>query len=118
VARDDANNDVQLTTTEGAPAYGPIKASLTKRGATGPKSGLAVDRFPKAPKGMIHYDRDFKVGSRLAKGIRHGNAVVVIHGVDYNGNGKYDFRSEGKSELNPELPAEATDPAICGVLRR
>jgi len=40
-----------------------------------------------------------------------------VHGVDYNGNGKYDF-SQGKSDLDPSLPAEATDPALCGVLRR
>ena len=38
-------------------------------------------------------------------------------GVDYNGNGMYDFASAGKSDLDPSLPAEATDPALCGVLR-
>jgi hypothetical protein len=43
--------------------------------------------------------------------------VVVIHGVDYNGNGTYDFDSAGASELDPMLPAEATDPATCGVLK-
>jgi hypothetical protein len=37
--------------------------------------------------------------------------------VDYNGNGMYDFKSAGKSDLDPNLPAEATDPATCGVLR-
>jgi hypothetical protein len=42
---------------------------------------------------------------------------LVIHGIDYNNNGKYDFAGAGKSELNPKLPAEATDPAICGVLQ-
>ena len=40
---------------------------------------------------------------------------MVIHGIDYNHNGKYDF-SAGKSDLDPSLPAEATDPAACGVL--
>ena len=78
---------------------------------------LAVNRFPTAPKGQIHYDRSMKTGSRVANGIERGNAVVVIHGVDFNGNGKYDFRSAGKSDLDPALPAEATDPAACGVLR-
>ena len=46
---DDTNGDVRLTTSEGAPAYGPVRVSLTKRGATGPASVLAVNRFPTAP---------------------------------------------------------------------
>jgi len=33
------------------------------------------------------------------------------------GLGKYDFKGAGKSELDPNLPAEATDPVACGVLR-
>ena len=41
---------------------------------------------------------------------------MVIHGVDYNGNGEYDFDGAGASELDPNLPAEATDPVACGVL--
>ena len=31
--------------------------------------------------------------------------------------GKIDFDSAGASELNPDLPAEAPDTAVCGVLR-
>lgn len=115
--RDDDNHDHRVNTVEGIPAYGPVRVSLTKRGDTSPASTLAVDRFPTAPAGKIHYDRDIKVGSTLAKKIANGKAVVVIHGIDYNGNGKYDFRGAGKSELDPALPAEATDPVTCGVLR-
>ncbi len=37
-----------------------------------------------------------------------------MHGVDHNDNGKYD--GDTKSDLDPSLPTEATDPAICGVL--
>ena len=115
--KDDDNGDFRLTTTEGAPAYGPIRVSLTKRGDTSPASGLAVDRFPTAPKGWIDYERTTKTSREVAKAIRRGEGVVVIHGVDYNGNGTYDFDSAGRSELDPSLPAEATDPAVCGVLR-
>jgi hypothetical protein len=32
-------------------------------------------------------------------------------------NGRYDFKSAGKSDLDPSLPAEVTDPALCGVNR-
>ena len=114
---DDVNGDFRLNTTEGAPAYGPIRVSFTTRGDTSPASGLAVDRLPTAPKGAIHYDRQTRTGKGVARAIRNGEAVVVIHGIDYNDNGKYDFKSAGKSELDPNLPAEATDPVACGVLR-
>jgi len=113
---DDTNADHRLTTAEGLPGYGPVRVSLTKSGDTSPASTLAVDRFPMAKRGAIHYDRSIKVGSRLARAIARGKAVVVLHGIDYNHNGTYDFDA-GKSELDPSLPAEATDPVMCGVLR-
>lgn len=116
--RDDANGDFRLTTSEGASAYGPIQVSLTTRGGTGAGSGLAVDRFPTAPRGMVRYERTTRTKPAVARAIRRGKAVVVIHGVDYNANGEYDFDSAGASELTSSLPAEATDPALCGVLHR
>ncbi len=117
-AKDDANGDFRITTLEGAPAYGPVKVSFTTSGPTGAGSVLAVKRFPTAPEGKIDYARHTRTSKAVARAIRRGDAVVVVHGVDYNGNGKYDFRSAGKSDLDPSLPAEATDPALCGVLRR
>ncbi|HEU5038892.1 MAG TPA: hypothetical protein VFT70_17930 [Nocardioides sp.] len=115
--RDDDNHDHRLNTAEGLPAYGPVKVSLTTKGDTSPKSTLAVTRYPLAKKGTIHYNRQgIDVSPRVARAIRHGKAVLVIHGIDYNGNGKYDF-SAGRSELDPSLPAEATDPVTCGVLQ-
>jgi len=116
--KDDANGDFRLETGEGVPAYGPIAISLTKKGDTSPASGLAVDRFPTAPKGHVHYKRTVSTSKEVSKAIRRGEGVVVIHGVDYNGNGTYDFTSAGKSDLDPSLPSEATDPAVCGVLHR
>jgi hypothetical protein len=114
--RDDDNGDHRLNTAEGIPAYGPVKVSLTTKGDTSAKSTLAVTRYPMAPKGTIHYNRQgIEVSKSVARAIRHGKAVLVIHGIDYNGNGKYDF-SAGRSELDPTLPAEATDPVTCGVL--
>ena len=116
-APDDQNGDHQLTTTDGAPAYGPIRISLTTSGDTSPKSGLAVDRFPTAPNGTFTYNRQARTSKAVAAAIRRGEAVYVVHGVDYNGNGMYDFKGNGKSELDPSLPAEATDPAACSVLK-
>jgi hypothetical protein len=117
-AFDDANNDHRINVAEGVPDYGPILKSLTTSGDTSPKSGLAVDRFPTTPKGVEKYERtiNFAPGAVL-RAIKSGKGVVVIHGVDHNGNGTYDFDGAGASELDPNLPAEATDPALCGVLR-
>lgn len=58
-----------------------------------------------------------KTSRAVAHAIRQGEGVIVLHGVDYNNNGEYDFDSAGPSELDSSLPAEATDPATCGVLR-
>lgn len=115
--RDDKNGDFRLNTTDGLPAYGPIVKSLTTRGDTSPASALAVTRFPTAPGGEVHYKRMMMSKKSVAHAVRHGKGVIVVHGVDYNANGKYDFASAGKSDLDPALPAEATDPATCGVLR-
>ncbi|MEJ7628669.1 MAG: hypothetical protein WKF54_03680 [Nocardioidaceae bacterium] len=41
----------------------------------------------------------------------------MVHGVDYNGNGMYDSKVPAPASSTPTLPAEATDPAVCGVLR-
>jgi hypothetical protein len=104
---DNTNNDFRLTTTEGAPAYGPIKKSLTTRGDTSPASALAVNRFPTAPRGAIHYNRTINFHAKaVARGIKNGKGVIVIHGIDYSQNGKYDFHSAGKSDLDPSLPAD------------
>lgn len=113
---DDSNGDFRLTTTEGAPGYGPVRVSLTTKGDTSPASVLAVDRYPSAPRGNVFYERTTRTGMNVARAIRRGEAVVVIHGVDYNDNGRYDFASAGTSDLDKSLPAEATDPASCAVL--
>ena len=112
---DDEDGNGHLNTTEGAPAYGPIVVSLTKTGDTSPDSALAVDRFDTAEGGEINYERgSIEVSDEVAEAIVDGEGVVVIHGVDYNEDGEYS--GDEKSELNDELPTEATDPAMCGVL--
>jgi len=113
---DDENDDGRLNTTEGAPAYGPVVVSLTKTGDTSPDSTLAVDRFDTAEGGEISYERgSIEVEAEVAEAIADGEAVVVIHGVDHNHDGEYSGKA--KSDLDPKLPAEATDPALCGALR-
>jgi hypothetical protein len=104
-----------LTTSETAPAYGPIVVSLTTSGDTSPDSGLAVDRF--SADGDFEYMRgDVQVTEELAQDILSGESAVVVHGVDHDGDGTYSMGERGVSDLDPTLPGEATDPAICGVL--
>ena len=119
----DEDGDGLVNTLEGVPSYGPILVSLTTRGDTSPDSGLAVDRFPVAnDAGRVNYVRRFEIESipdgltsaEIAKGL--GRFHIVQHGVDLNGNGKYDFEAAGASELDPSLPQEATIPANCGVI--
>ncbi|MEX1077745.1 MAG: hypothetical protein WED09_01375 [Homoserinimonas sp.] len=129
----DSNGDGRLNTLEGLPAYGPVVVSLTTSGDTSPASLLAVDRFPVADNGVINYSRDnikftdvagtgygadgLGTAEQIADAIRDGEGVLVIHGLDYDGNGAYNLSAEGASDLDPNLPAEATDPAACGILR-
>ena len=127
---DDTNGDGLLNTVEGVPAYGPVVVSLTTVGDTSPASVLAVTRYPVSTDGSYSYSRDHieftavsgtgytggtGTAKQIADSVREGEGVVVIHGVDYNGNGVYDGAE--MSELDPSLPREATDPAACGILR-
>ena len=113
---DDADEDGDgfLSTTEGAPFYGGIGASLTTEGDTSPDSGLAVDRFPTADDGTVAYERTFEVSDDVVASFEAGTAVYVIHGVDKDGSGAYD--GDVMSDLDPSLPMEATAPAACGTL--
>ncbi|CAA9335452.1 MAG: hypothetical protein AVDCRST_MAG07-1999 [uncultured Frankineae bacterium] len=107
---EDADGDGRLNTTEGGPAYGPVVVSLTRSGDTSAESTLAVDRFASGTE--ISYMRGgVTVEPAVATAIESGEAVVVIHGVAYEGE-----RAAAKSDLDPALPASATDPALCGVL--
>lgn len=113
-AADDADASGTLNTTEGAPAYGGIVVSLTTTGDTSPSSGLAVDRFGVGDD--VSYSRgDVTVTPEVAEDILSGESVVVVHGVDHDGSGAYDGATV--SDLDPALPTEATDPALCGILQ-
>jgi hypothetical protein len=130
----DSSGDGRLNTVEGVPAYGPVVVSLNTSGDTTPASFLDVSRFPVSKNGSYSYLRTnisftdvagtgypgaegLGTAAQIAEAIRDGEGVVVIHGNDYDGNGTYNLSDpEGASELDPTLPAEATDPVACGVL--
>jgi hypothetical protein len=107
------NGHLAISTTDGIKFYGPPQVSLTNTGDTGVKSIVDFARYPTV--GAIRYTREITVPPGIAAAIRAGNAVIVVHGIDYNGNGIYDDVLD-RSELNHNLPGEATAPALCGPL--
>jgi hypothetical protein len=106
-----AGDDGLVNVLEGAPFYGGILASLTTSGDTTAASALALDRFPVADaSGYLSYSRTFVNGTAWENA---DTAQVVVHGIDLNGNGAYDFEA-GPSELTAAAPLEATLPVLCG----
>jgi hypothetical protein len=119
----DKDGNGYVSTEEGMPVYGDIFISLTTKGDTGKASGLAVDRMPTADKnGNLAYDRTIAAADLPAGTIEHLKDLhVVEHGIDANGNGKYDMAGLGESTLAKSaglkgIPEEATDPALCGMV--
>jgi predicted Ser/Thr protein kinase len=107
------NGHRAISTTDGLKYFGPMAMALTLTGDTSPNSMLAASRYPST--GDIHYQRTIPVSTSTANAIRHGSAVVVVHGIDYNHNRVYD-NVLNASELDSALPQEATAPALCGTL--
>ena len=110
----DKNDDGVVSTPEGAPAYGGIGATLTKKGDTSPKSALDVTRaFGNG--GSFTYHRTFKLDAATAAEVRKDNAVIVVHGLDPAKLSKK-AQKEDSSPLTKDLPLAATAPALCGPL--
>ena len=105
--------DGAIRTTDAVDSYGPVSVSLTTdAGMTHADHALDVANFPAT--GSYTYERTFTVSDEVAAQISAGDGVVVVHGVDHDGSGAYD--GDQKSDLDPSLPTEATDPALCGPL--
>jgi hypothetical protein len=117
----DADGDGQVATEEGLKQYGNVMVSLTTKGDASADSGLAVDRMPVADgDGNLSYSRTIPAAA-IPAGIADNleNLHIVQHGMDVNGNDKYDMKALGESEFAKSLgvkdiPQEATDPATCG----
>lgn len=116
----DKDGDGQVNTEEGLPQYGDIVISLTTKGDTSPKSGLALERMPTADAdGNLSYSRTFDLPA--GAGAKLKNLHVVQHGLDANGNDKYDLEGLGESTFAKSLgvngvPEEGTNPATCGTV--
>ena len=88
-----------------------VKVSLTNEpGMTGADAALDVANFPAT--GSYTYERVIELDDETAAKVAKGESQIVVHGVDHNGSGTYD--GDAMSDLDPSLPAEATNPAMCG----
>lgn len=111
----DTDGSGAISVAEGGPFYGDIQVSLTAEGDVSAESGTAVDRMPVADdSGNLSYSRTFALPEGVSPE-QIADGVIVQHGIDFNGNGEYDF-SAGKSSADPSLPFEGTVPATCGKL--
>jgi hypothetical protein len=121
--RDDENGDGILTNEEAMGEYGTIFFSLTTHGDSSAKSALALDRMPVADStGHLDYRRTFSAKRVPDALLAHLSSLhVVQHGIDANGNNRYDIAGLGVSTFaknlgTPGVPEEATDPASCGLV--
>jgi hypothetical protein len=108
------NGHLAISTSNGGQFYGKPRVSLTTKGPTGPASILAFPRYPAT--GKFTYTREIKLIPSALRYINKNNAVIVVHGIDYNQNGLYDG-SLDRSELDPAVQGETTAPALCGPIR-
>ena len=107
------NGHLTISTTDGIIYYGPPAVALTTRGDTSVASILAFPRFETG--GTLRYERTIMLPSKVAAEMRAGDAVVIVHGIDYDNSGIYSGVLD-RSELNKQVPGTATAPALCGKL--
>lgn len=107
------NGHLAISTGDGLKFYGPPVVSLTIRGDTSARSNLAFPRYPSV--GAITYKRVITIPAGVGTLIRGRNAVVVIHGIDYDHSGTYD-EILGASDEASQFTGDSTAPALCGHL--
>ena len=108
----DTSGDGVVSTTEGAPFYGGIGATLSTSGDTSPAAGtdLAV-----AGMGSSYtYQRTITLDAKTVDSLKSGTAAVVVHGLDPATLPA--AAQKEPSDLVPSLPLAATSPALCGTL--
>lgn len=98
-----------VTVLDGLPAYGNIQLGLTTQVAD---AG-----------GTISYSEQFPADTPIADGGTladvAGFAQVVVHGIDFDGNGEYAINPDDpfasmESSIVAGLPLELTAPVLCG----
>jgi serine/threonine protein kinase len=107
------NGHLAISTVDGVPFYGPPVTALTTKGDTSPKSILSFNRFLSGS--AVRYTRKIELTDVVAANIRKDDAVVIVHGIDYDHDGAYGNVLD-RSDLDRSLPGEITAPALCGQI--
>jgi hypothetical protein len=107
------NGHLVVGAAEGNAVYGPVVTSLTERGSTSPAADLTASLYPAT--GHIHYRRTVHLAPGVTGQIKAGLAVIVVHGINYDGSGRYD-NVLGSDPRFGDLPVDETAPALCGPL--
>ncbi len=106
----DANDDGLIDTLEGLPAYGPVLVTFTTEGTTSPAVAFDPSVAPIADaSGNLVYERSIKVSEAIRSNL--GGLHIVIHGLDLNGNGRYDGPISSAGVL-----LELELPVACGTI--
>lgn len=100
-----------VTVLDGLPNYGGIQLVLETQIADADGSISYSAQFPAST--PLATDADMTLESIA------GFAQVVVHGIDFDGNGAYAFNPEDpfasrSSSLGASIPLEATVPVLCG----
>jgi hypothetical protein len=61
--------------------------------------------------GAIHYDRSIHFSAAVvARTIKSSKGFIMVHGIAYNNNGKYDFEGAGKRTSTRACQQKPTQP--------
>ena len=109
------NGNRAITGADGVPDYGRPLTSLTISGDTSIQSAFAdASRYPAGSN--VRYERTFDLGRSMATRIRNGEGVIVVHGIDWDRDGRYGAVLQGATIPKDELSGELTAPALCAPL--
>lgn len=108
----DSDPDGFVNVLEGAATYGGVQVSLTTEGDTSADSALAVERFPAGTE--IDYSREIEIPNAMKDEL--SKVHIVVHATDIDDNGDESNDDGETSSLDPNLPFDATAPALCGTL--
>lgn len=114
-----------IASVQAMPDYGPVNISLTTRGDTSKKSGLALDRFPTPLGATIRYQRTIKLSASQVRHLERSQYVIATHGLDYTGDGIYSPQTAPSAlaikMFGPVIggitPLEATAPNACARVK-
>jgi hypothetical protein len=109
------NGHLAISGRDGIPDYGRPLTSLTTSGDTTVQSAFATGARYKSGS-AFDYERTIDVGGSMAQRIRQGEGVIVVHGIDWDRDGKYGAVLQGRRIPKDELSGELTAPALCGPL--